>query len=683
MTARNFVDPSHIRGEKTPGQVYGWPEVTVTVKPAIASILIIIAALSGCVKGPDSQPVDASPRIDFEECLHPWPCADGSEWPVGLEGPFSLRGVEPIQIPAPDGVLLDGWLAMPDVPEGVKVPVLLSVSPYFGMCNARVDTYPAVATHPEYAQASTCVPPPSDPVWWTRDLPVFVRAEWGVWPIDLVEQGYAVALFNQRGTGKSEGCFQFGVFQQHDESALVEALGAKPWSNGRVAMGGLSAASATALLAAIDAPPSLKTMVITGLVTDMYTFFNTPQGAGRAYSGVFAWTQSASVSYLPPARFVEPDLAPERICPDGIEANMMPVLAVAVDDRQADHWNAQRPLDHVKKIQSSVLIAHGFDDLIGHSTQENMFFDLLDSPRRQVVGQWAHTWPRPDVVELDPAWEQGVWLDLLVAWLDFWLKGIGDVPEALGHLDHQDSAGTWRRSDNWPPSEAKEEVLYLVGDGLQSSPGAGSRTYRTSPTGNEPGAAQYLGGLPITSWPAICDPTGASTAGTLAFMTEPLPEPVVLAGNPIAYLRLSSDLPGGIVSVDVWKISAGFSCEPGAGGSAPVELIMNGAADLRFHKGNFVGKDFPVNTPTNVRFDLWDIAESIEVGNRLAIVVSEGETLPVNGRVGQPYRPAITVWADGGAEASHIVLPFVEGTLGGEAPTLDYPPRPFIPASGD
>jgi uncharacterized protein len=649
------------------------------VKATVAAILILASGLSGCLQAPRG-PDATAPATDFEPCVHPWPCADGSEWPSGLEGPFRLRSVESIQVPAPDGVMLDGWLAMPDVPDGVKVPVLLSISPYFGMCNVRPDLYLVYVEHPEYVpETAGCLPTPGDEVWWGRDYPAFVRASWGVWPIDLVEAGYAVALFNQRGTGKSGGCYELGIFQHHDESALVETFAAQAWSNGRVGIGGLSLPSSAAILAAVDAPASLKTVVITGILADMYTWYNTPQGAAHPYGGAVAWTHSASVSYLPTARFGAYDAASERACPETVEANDMPALAMAVDDRQEAFWDQQRPLDLISEIDASILIAHGFDDVIGHVTQDNMFFRLLESPKRQVVGQWSHTWPRPDITTLDPAWEHNVFDDLLLEWLDFWLKGIGDAPEALGHVDHQDSVGTWRRSEDWPPPEARNEVLYLAGNALTPVPGSGSRTYRSSPTGNDPGLAQFAGGLPVSPWPAICDPSGASAAGTLAFVTEPLLEPLVIAGNPIAYLRLSSDLPGGIVSVDVWEIPSGFSCEPGAEDDAPVELIMNGAADLRFHQGNFVGKDFPVNTPTHVRFDLWDLAEEIDAGSRLAVVVSEGESPPAFGRVGQPYRPAITVWADGGAEASHIVLPFIDGTLGGDAPMLAYPPRPFMP----
>lgn len=58
-------------------------------------------------------------------------------------------------------------------------------------------------------------------------------------------------------------------------------------------------------------------------------------------------------------------------------------------------------------------------------------------------------------------------------------------------------------------------------------------------------------------------------------------------------------------------------------------------------------------------------------------MLSRGD--PVD-RVGQPYSPDITVHADPGRESSHLVIPVVEGSLGGKRPKLDYPPRPFLPS---
>lgn len=97
----------------------------------------------------------------------------------------------------------------------------------------------------------------------------------------------------------------------------------------------------------------------------------------------------------------------------------------------------------------------------------------------------------------------------------------------------------------------------------------------------------------------------------------------------------------------------------------------------RFYEGTFQGSDFPTGVPTQVRIEIHDLAETIKPGHRLAMEVSHGETHTE--WTGQPYASEITVRTDGEKLASHVVLPIADGTLDGDAPTLDYPPRPFVP----
>ena len=55
-----------------------------------------------------------------------------SSWPEQLAGPFELRDVLHVRVPMSDGVELEGWIGVPDLPDGVPAPTLLSTSPYYG-----------------------------------------------------------------------------------------------------------------------------------------------------------------------------------------------------------------------------------------------------------------------------------------------------------------------------------------------------------------------------------------------------------------------------------------------------------------------------------------------------------------------------------------------------------------------
>lgn len=595
----------------------------------LAAILLLL--LPGCVVPTALRPADAA-------CVEPHPC--GAHWPEGLEGPFAIREIVATRV-AVNGVELAGDILLPDVPEGTRVPVVLWAHPYFGQ------TYPDAAS-PDLRDGS-------------YGLPV----------ARLVEEGYAVAAFNVRGSGASTGCFEmFGPNEADDLALLVEWLAAQEWSNGRVGMAGLSYHGTTPWMAAVRQPPALKTIVVAGMVSDLYTFYHTPQGAAFTIGPAFQAAFDALVSLAPPAVGLarggaapDPTVVPGRACPEVARTVAALAQGGATDERDADYWTARRLIDGFPNVTAAVYLTHGLQDQwgSGHQQQEDAVWATLpNAPKRMLVGQWAHEFPdrntfRPDYAVTD-------WEDRLVAWLDHWLKGTGEAP-ALGVVEYQDSTGAWRESAAWPPVEAREEALHLAGGTLSPVPGGAATTFRSvpDPLHAERGAAG-AGGAPGP----VCAP--ATHAALLA--TEPLAEDVVLAGNPFALLRVTSDQPGGLLTLTLLDLAPDFACVGGTPRGA--RALVQGAADLRFHAGGYAGRGFPVGTPTDVRIDVTNLAEVVPAGHRLAVLVSHGDPAL---RASQPYAPTLTLDPD----ASHVVLPVVEGTLGGAPPMTAYPPRPFVP----
>jgi putative CocE/NonD family hydrolase len=620
------------------------------------AFLLAPALLAGCL---DSDPGRPAPSAAMAAGVHPHPAGGGAEWPLGLEGPFGLLSIENVKVPAADEILLDGWVLRPDVPAGTKVPVVLWSAPYFGQCSYLPNTadpadYPSchydLGTDPELRDGD--------------DVSEAV-------PIDrLLSEGYAVAVFNVRGTGNSGGCFEwFGPKEQADQALLVEWLGQQGWSNGRVAMMGLSYHGTTPWEAAIQNPPSLKTIVVAGMVSDAYTFSHTPQGATFAISAVFEAQFFLRVSGSPPINgppehwTVEhaPAMA-ERVCPETADVLREEFSGTYTDVRNGAYWDERRLIDRFPGVTASVLLTHGFDDNVGsgHQQQENAAWDSLTlAPKRMMQGQWPHMMPTHDA-EFGPTYGQP-FEDVAVAWFDYWLKGIGS-PEKLGVAEYQDGDDGWHASSAWPPVEASDEVLYLTQRKAAAAPGDEASSFQSTVN---VGTTTLLCGDELL--PAIAlRPTNQG----LAYLSEPVMVDTLVAGNPIAYLQVESDLPGGLVAIDLFDVPA--SC-------ADAVFLGRGVADLRFHDGVFTGHDFPVGEPTPVRFDITDFAEWLPAGHRLGIVLSYGD--PID-RTAPPYPALITIHGDGTPESSHVVVPVVQGGFGGEAPTLRYPPRPFVPAEG-
>ena len=600
-----------------------------------------------------------------------------------------LATVRHVLVPSFDGTVLEGWIGMPDVQPGTRVPVALSSSPYLGFCNIRPETL-VVAT-------TACVSSPGDPRFWSETGQAqnvgtsgsFPLEAWGVPPLELVRHGYAVAFFSVRGTGNSGGCFEFGGrSEQRDQAFLVDWLASQPWSTGRVGMGGLSYAAYTAWQAAVAAPPELATIVTSGIVSDLYTWFHSPQGAATGYAALgLTLPFTTSVSVIPPVgggivhgTVDHLSVLSERVCTEVVRTIAAPTLGATSDARDADFYEDRRLIDRFGDVTSAVLLAQGFDDKINHTFQESAAWGALTgAPKRQIEGRWGHAWPIPQhapEVRFDPAWRNQSWRALLLEWLDHWLKGVGGPPEHLGRADYQDTGGRWRSASQWPPADSRAEVLYLGGRALRPTPGGEARRFRSAPLPTlEPDNAAILG-VPFDLWPLLCGGPALDRLGAV-YLGPPLRAPAVIAGNPFAYLRLSSDAPGGIVSVHVLELSPAFDCaDPDA--QVDVRVVTQGAADLRFHTGNLRGVDFPIARPTGVRIDLRDNAHRLEAGSRLALVVSYGEVVPAIGSFGRPFTPVITVHSRD-PEASQVILPVVEGSVGGTPPATTYPARPFVP----
>lgn len=632
--------------------------VKSVVRPSAAggaAVTLALLLLAGCLGPGDSTSNGAADTFPVGQ--HPWPNAPGVDWQAGLGGPFALRSIEHVKVPASDEVLLDGWVLRPDVPDGVRVPVVLWSAPYFGQCSYL----PGAADPTDYPSCHYDVG--TDPE--LRDGDDVSEAV----PVDrLLSEGYAVAVFNVRGTGNSGGCFEwFGPKEQADQALLVEWLGGQDWSNGRVAMMGLSYHGTTPWEAAIQDPPSLKAIVVAGMVGDAYTFSHTPQGATFSVSGVFASQFFLRVSGSPPINgppehwtVEHAPTVPERACPETADTLREEYSGTYTDVRNGPYWDARRLIDRFPEVTAAVLLTHGFDDNVGsgHQQQENAVWDtLVRAPRRMLEGQWGHMMPGHDP-EFEATYGEA-WPDVAVRWLDYWLKGVGS-PEKLGLVEYQDGREGWHATTRWPPAELREEVLYLTQGVAATAPGPEAASFRSAP-----------GNFPQTT---LCGDTLPTAGGAgLVYLSEPVAQDTLLAGNPIAYLQLEADLPGGLVAIDLYDVPG----DPGA--CAQSAFLGRGAADLRHHAGNFAGRDFPVGEPTPVRLDVTDFAEWLDAGHRLGVVVSWGDLLD---RTGQPYTPAVTVRGDGTPGSTHVVVPVVAGGFGGAPPTLDYPPRPFVPPEG-
>jgi predicted acyl esterase len=218
------------------------------------------------------------------------------------------------------------------------------------------------------------------------------------------------------------------------------------------------------------------------------------------------------------------------------------------------------------------------------------------------------------------------------------------------------------------------EVLHL-GEGAMLRSRSGATTTFTAVPATSANSSYHPHGQAPAYDAALCDSVAADGTVAAVYDSAPLARRTTLAGNPFAYLRLSSDQPRGLVSVAVYSVAPDARCaDPSSStGMVGFRWLTHGAIDLAYHRTRFTPTPFPVNSPQRLRVDLLDTAVTVPAGHRLRTVISYGSALDTY--VGRVHDlPRITVHGD-----SQLLLPVLTGTVGGLPPSQRYPARPLQP----
>lgn len=510
--------------------------------------------------------------------------------------------IEPITVTVHDGTELRGHVYLPKDADRPLAPVL-SFSPYWNTA-ARG--------------------PSADP----GELGAFIH--------EFLQDDFAVAAINIRGTGISDGCLQFGgPLDFQDAHDVVEAVAAQDWSNGKVGMWGHSYDGWSQYLAIAGDPPSLEAVVPSSSVRDLWSLL-TRTGApliGLGPTTRVAWDALTSLGSLPP----QPDHVdcPNRTHQWLVNAN----LAVNADRTpwfEERNYEEQLAESRVPMFVSNGL--HPFSE--GHIMQIEGLYDLRPpQTTRMILGQWGHSTPTTDD-----------YFDKVRAWFDHYLR---DGPKRVkpGVVEYQDDTGAWHTTDRWPPDGTQESIHLsdgtLVGDEVAVT--ESTQVFQSEDT--DPGLS-----------PERCGPRQA------LFTSPPVAEDVRLAGNFTIETTLTSTLSGGNFAAFLFHTPGPGTCpDPNAQGpdSGPGDQIgrsplefARALADLRHWQTPGYARPFPIGEPTPVSFESHPFATEIPAGNRIVLAIAGGSSeLTPN-----ELKPTLAV-TTGPETSGTVILPIVEGSL--------------------
>jgi putative CocE/NonD family hydrolase len=601
---------------------------------ALSALLILPAGQAGA-----QDAIEAAPPTDYMAQ------AEHLSQPIY---PQSL--VETTRLQAADGEQIYVQITRPDPElygEG-PWPVILEASPYHGTLHVRTGT--------------RIFPDPRDAYGRQLGLRGY-----------FAPRGYAVAMMDLRGTGRSTGCLDhLGANDASDLKLTIEWLAGQSWSNGRVGMTGHSYVGSTPSTAAAQSPEGLVTIVPSAGLASMYDHqFQKGVPYNLQWIGPMVAYEALGIDRdVPPGSGV---LAADPVQggtfgdnwtgapnPDfgcGM-ANSSLTAGSGQVTGQYEAWHAARDWrEGVSAADIPVFIVHGVNDNAARIPAAEWFFgDRPMHPGDKVwLGQWDHGSTNgrcgdPSNARVShPNCRFDQWKYALHAWFDHhlqqrtWTDETGSVHEIdtgppvevflngrntvnVAHVkDPQPLGGKVYTATGWAPGDSAL-TLYpdAGGDALrfEAPAEAGNKTLATA------------AGAVATQ----------VNAGTVTFTSEPLAEDTLFLGVPQLELHAS------VSTGEIIHLVATLSRDDGSGTRETMNIC---AIQPQLRDGIETVSPVVPNEEMALPMQCFTMAHWVPAGNRVVLTVRT--TGPHHATFGSD--PNITIFT--GPEATNYELPVV------------------------
>jgi X-Pro dipeptidyl-peptidase len=586
---------------------------------AVVGCTALVGVAAG---GAAAEPINPVPSIVVENGLTQpvFAFTDAIEQRLWVETPLDTDGDGTL-----DRVVIDVSRPGETLSSGLKVPVILEVSPY------RSGTWGSVPYHadlnPEELPQADLTHPADDATGGTRgpkpDLPG---------PLDnyYVPRGYGVVIAQSAGSGQSDGCPSVGDGAETASArAIVDWLAGRArafdvagaevtadWTNGSVGMTGASYNGSIANQVATlgSEVPNLKTIVPIVAISDWYGYYR-ENGLVVAPGGY----QGEDADIL--ARYVG---GQDRSTTSGAGRNQcaeeMAAIEAAQDRTTGDDnafWADRNYLPRAEAVQASVFVVDGRNDWNVKPLQWSRWWDKLadnDVPRKIWLHNGGHGTPGNNAAYTLPGGQSWTYQTTVHRWFDHWLwgvdNGIMDEPRAV--VQREGTSANELFAD-WPVPNSQAATLRL----RATSPGTPGSLVAEAPKGrsvsqsfedngrNRPATTTQTG---LLTGPDVADPN------RLVYVSDVLTAPLHLSGTPSIRIRASVD------NASAANLSA-YLVDYGPPGSPAATMVTRGWIDVQ----NRVRRDKTDPIKKGKSYDYrWDLHPDdyiFQPGRRIGVVI--------------------------------------------------------------
>ncbi|MUH72691.1 CocE/NonD family hydrolase [Psychrosphaera haliotis] len=310
-----------------------------------------------------------------------------------------------------------------------------------------------------------------------------------------------------------------------------------------------------------------------------------------------------------------------------------------------DYWKARDVLQHLGNTKPATLVVGGWydtEDLYGPLyTYQTMSDNNNKDHIKLVMGPWYHgQWNSRSggskLGEANFGFDTSKWFQEEIQ-LPFFKEHLKDNDKNSNKGKNakasniatatifETGSNRWRKFDVWPPKEAKAQTLFLSGNESLSATknDTGASEYISDPNKPVPHSAKISRG-----WdrPYMVEDQrfAARRPDVLVFETEVLDDDLTLSGAIDLDLWFSTtqsaaDIVVKLVDVKPGKDETSNRVDRATGNRH--ELVRWGVIRGRFRDSMSDPKPFKPNTPTQVKFELYDVLHTFKRGHKLQIQI--------------------------------------------------------------